>query len=41
MDYYDLKTGIIVTQNQKQVYELNNRQINILPAYEFLTKSYN
>jgi predicted AAA+ superfamily ATPase len=37
MNYYNLETGIIVTNNQKEEYEQNEKQIIILPAYEFFT----
>jgi predicted AAA+ superfamily ATPase len=37
MTYYHLEKGVIVTQNQKFVYEQDNKQICIIPAYEFLT----
>lgn len=36
MNYYQLDHGIIVTQNQKESFIKDGKQINVLPAYEFL-----
>ena len=38
MTYYDLEKGILVTQNQKDSFKKENKEIIIIPAYEFLTK---
>ena len=39
MTYYNLEKGFIITQNQKNTHEQDNKQINIIPAWEFLTEN--
>ncbi|MDL2238859.1 hypothetical protein LJC73_01530 [Bacteroidales bacterium OttesenSCG-928-L14] len=36
MNYYQLDTGVIITQNQKDILVEDGKQIIVLPAYEFL-----
>jgi len=40
MTYYNLEKGVIVTQNQKEIYEKEGKKIIVVPAFEFLTKNY-
>ncbi|MCX6257629.1 MAG: ATP-binding protein [Bacteroidia bacterium] len=37
MHFFDLKTGIIVTNNQKDNMEVDNKTIELVPAHEFFT----
>ncbi len=38
MDFFNFNTGIIITSNNRDVIIENNRTINVIPAYEFLTQ---
>ena len=39
MNYYNLEHGVLITQNQKDVFQQDGKTIYILPAYEFLILS--
>lgn len=36
MDFFEMKTGIIVTQQQQDVLNFNNKTIKLIPAFQFL-----
>ena len=36
MNYYHMEKGIMITQNQKNSFYQEGKQIHIVPAYEFL-----
>ena len=38
MDFFNFNTGIIITSNNQDTIIENNRKINVIPAYEFLTQ---
>lgn len=37
MDFFELKEGIIVTFDQQDEFQLNDKVIKVIPAHEFLT----
>jgi predicted AAA+ superfamily ATPase len=37
MDFFNTDNGLIITYNQKDAYMHNGKQIDVLPAYEYLT----
>ncbi len=39
MEFFGLKTGIIVTQGQRDVLRLDNRKIELIPAHQFLMEA--
>ena len=35
MDYFNLKEGIVITQNQKDVFQIENKTIKLIPCFEY------
>lgn len=38
MDFFEMKTGLIITQNQTDVLNINDKTIKLIPAHRFLTE---
>lgn len=39
MDFFKMETGLIVTQDQKDILNFGNKRINLIPAYIFFTEA--
>ena len=38
MDFFEMRTGLIITQNQTDVLNINDKTIKLIPAHRFLTE---
>jgi uncharacterized protein len=37
MDFFNLDYGVIVTENQRDRFEENGKEVELIPAYEYLS----